>query len=241
MSAALLVLALLGIWEAICRLGDVEPLILPPPTEIAEALWVDRSLLANDLFVTGVEVLVGLVVAVLIGAAVAVAMHLSDPVRRALHPLVVGSQAIPIPVIAPLLLFVLGFGIAPKVIVVALICFFPLAIALFDGLRAPDPDQRKLLRSMGASRMQTLRLLDAPSALPRAFTGLKVAAAVSVIGAVFAEWIGSDDGLGHGLLIASGQLETARAFAATVLLFALAIALYAACSAAERRATKWNR
>ena len=241
MSAALLVLALLGAWELVCRLGGVDPLILPAPTEVAESLWVDRVLLGEDLLVTASEIVLGLALAVLLGGAVALAMHASDGVRRALHPLVIGSQAIPVPVIAPLLLFVLGFGIAPKVIVVALVCFFPLAIALFDGLRAPDPDQLKLMRSLGASKRQTLRLLELPSALPRAFTGLKVAAAVSVIGAVFAEWIGSDSGLGHGLLIAGGQLETARAFAATVLLFTLAIALYAACAAAERRATKWTR
>jgi putative hydroxymethylpyrimidine transport system permease protein len=241
MSAALLLLVLLAAWELVCRAGGVDPLILPPPSEVAEALWTDRGLLAEDLLVTTSEVVLGLALAMLVGGAVALAMHLSDPVRRALHPLVIGSQAIPVPVIAPLLLFVLGFGIAPKVIVVALVCFFPLAIALFDGLRAPDRDQLKLMRSLGASRAQTLRLLELPSALPRAFTGLKVAAAVSVIGAVFAEWIGSDDGLGHGLLIASGQLETARAFAATVLLFALAIALYAVCAAAERRTTKWTR
>jgi len=239
MSAALVVLVALGAWELVCRLGGVDPLILPAPTEVAEALWVDRGLLGEDLLVTATEVFGGLVLAVAVGAGVAVAMHLSDAVRRALHPLVIGSQAIPVPVIAPLLIFVLGFGAAPKIIVVALVCFFPLAIALFDGLRAPDPDQRKLLRSLDATRWQTLRILEVPSALPRAFTGLKVAASVSVIGAVFAEWIGSDNGLGHGLLIAGFQLQTARAFAATALLFALAIALYAACAAAERRALRW--
>ena len=153
--------------------------------------------------------------------------------RRALRPLVIGSQAVPIPVIAPLLILVLGFGLAPKVLLVALVCFFPVTINLYDGLRRVDPDARKLLRSFDATRWQSFRLLEAPAALPAAFTGLKVAAAVSVIGAVFAEWAGSDAGLGHALLTANGQLETARAFAATFLLFVLAVALYGAVRAAR--------
>ena len=152
----------------------------------------------------------------------------------------IGSQAVPVPVIAPLVILVLGFGLAPKVLLVALVCFFPIAINLYDGLRAADPDARRLLRSLQASRWQALRLVEAPAALPAAFTGLKVAAAVAVIGAVFAEWAGAESGLGHALLTANGQLETARAFAATLLLFLLAIALYGACALLERRVVDWT-
>jgi ABC-type nitrate/sulfonate/bicarbonate transport system permease component len=119
------------------------------------------------------------------------------------------------------------------------VCFFPVTVNLFDGLRAADADQRKLLRSLGASRWTAFRLLEAPAALPQAFTGMRVAAAVSVIGAVFAEWSGSERGLGHSVLISLGQLESARTFAATVLLFALAIALYGAFALAERRLVTW--
>ncbi len=180
----------------------------------------DRGLLGPDLAVTLQEVLVGLLAAVVVGAAARDRDARSRAVRRALRPLVIGSQAVPVPVIAPLLILVLGFGLAPKVLLVALVCFFPVTINLYDGLRRVDPDARKLLRSFDASRWQSFRLLEAPAALPAAFTGLKVAAAVSVIGAVFAEWAGSDAGLGHALLTANGQLETPRAFAATFLLFA---------------------
>jgi ABC-type nitrate/sulfonate/bicarbonate transport system permease component len=123
---------------------------------------------------------------------------------------------------------------------VALVCFFPVTINLYDGLRDVDPDARKLLRSLDATRWQRLRLLDAPSALPTTFTGIKIAAAVAVIGAVFAEWAGSDRGLGHTLLIANGQLETARAFAATFLLFVLAVTLYGLFSLLERRVVDWT-
>jgi putative hydroxymethylpyrimidine transport system permease protein len=239
-AAALLVLAALAGWEAIVRAGAVDPLLLPAPTAVAEALWEDRGVLASDLATTTYEVLLGLLAAVAAGVAIAVAMHLSPTIRRALRPLVIGSQAVPIPVIAPLVVLVLGFGLAPKVLLVALVCFFPVAINLYDGLRSADPDARKLLRSLDATRWQTLRMLEAPSALPAAFTGVRVAAAVAVIGAVFAEWAGSDAGLGHLLLTANGQLLTARAFAATFLLIALAVALYGAVALLERRVVDWT-
>jgi len=239
MIAALLLLAGLGAWEAIVRAGLVDDLILPAPTQVLDSLWTDRGLLASDLWVTGYEVLIGLAAAIALGAVLAVAMHLSPLARRALRPLVIGSQAIPIPVVAPLIVLVLGFGLAPKVLLVALVCFFPVAINLYDGLRDADPDARRLLRSLQASRWQALRLVEAPSALPAAFTGMKVAAAVAVIGAVFAEWAGAEQGLGHALLIANGQLATARAFAATFLLFLLAIGLYGACALLERRVVDW--
>jgi putative hydroxymethylpyrimidine transport system permease protein len=239
-TAALIVLVALAGWEALVRLGGVDELILPAPTQVLEALWDDRALLADDLAVTTWEVLLGLAAAVAAGAALGVAMHVSEPARRALRPLVIGSQAVPVPVIAPLVVLVLGFGLAPKVLLVGLVCFFPVAINLYDGLRDTDPDARKLLRSLDASRWQTLRMLEGPSALPAAFTGIKVAAAVAVIGAVFAEWSGSDSGLGHALLIANGQLETARAFAATLLLFVLAVVLYGAVAVLERRVVDWT-
>jgi putative hydroxymethylpyrimidine transport system permease protein len=240
MAAALLVLAALGAWELIVRAGVVDALLLPAPTHIAQALYEDRAILGEDLLVTGFEVALGLAGAIAVGAALALGMHLYTPVRRALRPLVIGSQAVPIPIIAPLFILVLGFGLAPKVLMVALVCFFPVTINFYDGLRDVDPDARKLLRSFDASRLQRLRLLDVPSALPAAFTGVKVAAAVAVIGAVFAEWAGSDRGLGHTLLIANGQLETARAFAATALLFVLAVALYGLFSLLERRLVDWT-
>jgi putative hydroxymethylpyrimidine transport system permease protein len=240
MAAAALVLVLLGVWELVVRLGMVDELLLPAPSHVAESLWQDRSLLGDDLLVTGYEVVLGLAAAIALGVALGLAMHVSRPVRAALRPLVIGSQAVPIPVIAPLFILVLGFGLAPKILMVALICFFPITINLYDGLRDVDPEQRKLMRTLDATRWQSLRLLEAPSALPATFTGLKIAAAVAVIGAVFAEWAGSDKGLGHALLTANGQLETARAFAATVLLFVQAIVLYGVFALLERRVVDWT-
>ena len=135
-TAALVLVALVAGWEAVVRVGGVDPLILPPPSDVLQALWEDRSLLAPDLWTTTYEVLLGLAAATVAGAALGVAMHLSPALRRALRPLVIGSQAVPVPVIAPLVILVLGFGLLPKVLLVALVCFFPITINLYDGLRA---------------------------------------------------------------------------------------------------------
>jgi NitT/TauT family transport system permease protein/putative hydroxymethylpyrimidine transport system permease protein len=241
MAAALLILALLGGWELLVRAGGVDPLLLPAPTQVVSALWNDRGLLAPDLAVTVWEVAVGLVAAIALGVALALAMHLWGPVRRALHPLVVGSQAIPMPVLAPVLILALGFGLGPKVLMVALVCFFPVTVNVYDGLlRDVDGDARKLLRALDATPWQSLRLLEAPSALPAAFTGAKVAAAVAVVGAVFGEWSGSDSGLGHLIVNANSELNSAAQFAATVLLIAEAVLLYAAFTALERRVVSWT-
>jgi ABC-type nitrate/sulfonate/bicarbonate transport system permease component len=235
---AVLLVALV-VWEAIVRAEVVDALLLPAPTSIAQSLWEDRSLLAPDLLVTTWEVVLGLFASVVLGVGLAVAMHLVPAVERALRPLVVGSQAVPIPVVAPLIVFMLGFGLAPKILLVALICFFPIVVNVADGLRDSDPEARRVLASLQASRWQRLRFLDAPSALPAGFTGMKIAAAVAVIGAVLAEWAGSTSGLGHLVLTANGQLASARAFAATVLLILEAVALYALFGALERRFVSW--
>jgi NitT/TauT family transport system permease protein/putative hydroxymethylpyrimidine transport system permease protein len=232
--------ALLAVWELVVRAGIVDALLLPAPSHVARSLWEDRSLLAPDLATTTWEVVVGLLASLVLGVALAIAMHLVPWVDRSLRPLVVGSQAVPIPVVAPVIVLILGFGLAPKILIIALICFFPVTIAIADGLRDGDPDARKLLRALHATRWQRLRFLDAPSALPSAFTGMKVAAAIAVIGAVLAEWSGSDAGLGHLLITANGQLETARAFAATALLMAEAVALYVLFAWLERRVVTWG-
>ena len=239
-APAVVLAILFAAWELVVRVGWVDELLLPAPTQVARSLWEDRSLLAPDLWTTTFEVVLGLAASLVLGVALAVAMHLVPAVDRALRPLVIGSQAVPIPVVAPLFVLVLGFGLAPKILIIALICFFPIVVNVSDGLRKSDADARKLLRSLDASPWQRLRFLDGPSALPAGFTGLKIAAAVAVIGAVLAEWAGSESGLGHILVTANGQLETARAFAATALLIFEAIALYAFFAWLERRVVTWE-
>jgi putative hydroxymethylpyrimidine transport system permease protein len=226
-------------WELVARAGAVENYLLPAPSEVAEALVDDRDLLLSDTWVTAQEVLLGFAVALALGLALAVLLHLSVVLRRAVYPLVVASQAVPVMVIAPILVIWFGFGIVPKLIVIALICFFPVVVNTLDGLRSVSRSQVKMLRTLGASRVDVFRRLEAPSALPYVFSGAKIAAAVAVIGAVFGELVGSDAGLGHAIQVGTAQLLTARVFAAVLILSLMAIALFALLSALERWLTPW--
>jgi putative hydroxymethylpyrimidine transport system permease protein len=239
MLAALLVLLGLSGWELYADLGGVDDFILPAPSQIGQALVDDRGLLWSNFTVTAGEVLLGIFVALVLGFALAVAIHFSATVRRALYPLLVGSQAVPIVVVAPLLAVWWGFGITPKLAIIALVCFFPVVVTTLDALAAVDPDQLKLMRTLDASRWQAFRFTEAPAALPAALSGAKIAVAVAVIGAVFAEYAGSSSGLGHLILQAIPQLETARAYAAVVVLAAFAVLLFCAFAFAERRLLPW--
>jgi putative hydroxymethylpyrimidine transport system permease protein len=238
-APVLVVLAFLGAWEAYARLGSVDDFILPAPSEIGRALVEDRSLLWDNLLVTAQEVGLGILVALVLGAALAVALHFSGTLRRGAYPLLVASQAVPVVIVAPLLVVWFGFGMLPKLAIIALVCFFPVVVTTLDALAAVDPDQLKLLRTLDASRWQAFRWTEAPAALPAALSGAKIAVAVAVIGAVFAEYAGSSDGLGHLMLQAIPQLETARAYAAVVLLGAFAVALFAGLALIERRLVPW--
>jgi putative hydroxymethylpyrimidine transport system permease protein len=240
LSAALLA-ALIGVWQLIASLHAVDRLLLASPADVASALGRDAGLLASNAGVTVVEVLLGLAAAVVVGAGAALAMHLSRTLRDAAYPLLIGSQAIPIVVIAPLLVLAFDYGIGPKVAIVALICFFPITVNLLDGLRSVDPEQIKLMRTLGASPTSILRKVELPSALPYLFSGLRVAATVSVIGAVFGEWAGADSGLGRLVLLGTQQLETARAYAGVLILTLMALALFLAVTVVERLAMPWRR
>jgi putative hydroxymethylpyrimidine transport system permease protein len=246
LAPAILLLALLGLWELAARTGvladvfGIEDFLVPAPSEIGEALWEDRSLLADDGWVTLKEVVLGFGLAVICGIGFAVLIHLSETARRAVYPLLVASQTIPIVILAPILVVILGFELLPKLAIIALICFFPITVNTLDGLRSVDPELIKLMRTMGAGRLQTLRRVEGPWALPYAFSGAKVAVAVSVIGAVLAESAGSSAGLGHLIDQANAQLLTARSFAALVVLSAMAIGLFALLSLVERRVVTWG-
>jgi putative hydroxymethylpyrimidine transport system permease protein len=243
---ALLLAALIGSWQLAASTGvladvlGLESFLVPSPAEIAGSLWEDRSLLADNAWVTLREILFGLGCALLAGVGCAVLMHLSRTVRDAAYPLIVASQTIPIIVISPILLVWLGFGIGPKIVVVALICFFPITVNVLDGLRSTEPDAIKLMRSLDASRWQVFRRVEAPTALPGFFTGAKIAVVLAPIGAVFGEWVGSSTGLGHLVLQDNAQLEVAREFAAVVVLSAMALVLIGLMTLIERRVVTWR-
>jgi len=237
----LLVLGLLvGLWELYVDLGGAEPLILPAPHSVAKALFDDRSLLWSNFLVTAEEVLLGILVALAAACALAIAMHFSRlTLRPAIYPLLVGSQAIPIVLIAPLLVLWLGFGLLPKLVVIALVSFFPIVVTALAGLAAVDPDLLKLMRTFDASRLRTFRHVELPSALPGVLTGAKIAVAVAVIGAVFAELAGSNSGLGYLYQQAQGQLLMPRAYAIVVILCLFAVLLFGLLTLAERFAVPW--
>jgi putative hydroxymethylpyrimidine transport system permease protein len=228
-------------WDLLADALSIEPFLIPAPSEVAQALWTDRSLLLDDAWVTLQEVVLGFALALAAGLAFATALHLSETLRRAFYPLLVASQTVPIIVVAPILVVWFGFGIGPKLAIVALICFFPITVNSLDGLRSVDPDLIKLMRTLDATRLGIFVRAEAPSALPFAFSGAKIAIAVAVIGAVFGEWSGSSAGLGHLMLQASAQLETARLFAAVVVLSVFAVGLFGLLSLLERRVAWWDR
>jgi putative hydroxymethylpyrimidine transport system permease protein len=240
LAAALLALFVLA-WQGVASLDSVDDLTLASPVETFEALRDDWSLLMDNAGVTLVEVLLGLAISTVAGISFAVAMHMFRPLRDAAYPLLVASQAIPVVVLAPIFVLAFDYGIGPKLAIVALICFFPITVNLLDGLRSVEPELLKLMRSMGASRLRTLRSVELPASLPFLFSGLKVAATVSVIGAVFGEWAGADEGLGRLVLLGNNQLQTPRVYAGIVLLTLMAIALFALVALAERLACPWNR
>jgi putative hydroxymethylpyrimidine transport system permease protein len=241
-ALAVLLLALFVLaWQGVASLESVDDLTLASPVETWQALRDDWSLLVDNAGVTLVEVLLGLAISLAAGVAFGVAMHLVRPLRDAAYPLLVASQAIPVVVLAPIFVLAFEYGIGPKLAIVALICFFPITVNLLDGLRSTPPELLKLMRSMGASRLRTLRSVELPASLPALFSGLKVAASVSVIGAVFGEWAGADEGLGRLVLLGNNQLQTPRVYAGIVLLTLMAVALFALVALAERVACPWNR
>lgn len=243
LAPMLLAGVLLGGWESYADLGGVQEQVLPAPHAVVAALWDNRSLVFHNFTVTAEEVVLGLALALAGGLALAVALHLFAPLRRAVYPLAVGSQAVPIPVIGVLLVFWWGFGIFPKLVVIALICFFPVLVTTVDGLAAVDPDQPKLLRTLDASRWQAFRFAELPAALPAALSGARIALAVGVIGAFIAETSTPTTqayaGLGREIVTDAGGFQTARAYAATAVLIAFAIACFYALALAERRLAPW--
>jgi putative hydroxymethylpyrimidine transport system permease protein len=246
-APAAVILLLLGGWELAARWDlisnalSIEDFLVPAPSDVAESLWRDRSLLADDSWVTLREVLLGFACALASGLAFALVLHLSDTLRRAFYPLLIASQTIPPVAIAPILVVWFGFGLGPKVLLIALVCFFPVTVNTLDGLRSVDPQLITMMRTLGAGRAQILGRVELPSALPFFFSGTKIAIAVAVIAAVFAEWVGAESGLGHQIFVAESQLLTARMFAAITLLGVMAIGLFGLVALIERRVVRWDR
>ncbi len=237
------IVLLLLLWEALARWGNLPEYMLPSPERVAQRGWqalLDGSLLRNAAF-TLLEVVLGMSLGVILATLLGYALARSRMLEKLLSPYLVASQAVPVVAIAPLLVIWLGPGMGSKVIICALIVFFPVLVNTIVGLRAVPKELRELMHSLRADRRQMLRYLEIPAALPVFLGGLRIGATLSVIGAVVGEFVGSDRGLGFLVNVGRGQYDTALVFVAVFSLILLAIGLYGLVVLAERRWLAWQR
>jgi putative hydroxymethylpyrimidine transport system permease protein len=240
LAPLLLLVTAVGLWELVVRATGVADYIFPAPSAVARSLVDDAGLLGSATLVTLREIALGYVLALVLGLALALVIHLSGLVRQALLPILVTSQTVPTVVLAPVLAILLGFGIGPKVVVVAIVCFFPIVLNTVDGLRGTDRELIRMMRTLDADRWSIMRRVELPGALPAVFTGARIAATYAAVGAVFGEWAGSSSGLGFLILQAQPELDTARIFAVIVVLSALAFGLYSLIGLLERVLIPWR-
>lgn len=240
------VAAIVAAWQiaaangAIAEALSIEPILVPSPAEVADALWNSRTLLLENAWVTLREILIGLAIGVLLGIALSVLMRFFRTLRDAVYPLAVALQAVPIVVIAPILVIWFGYGIWPKVIIVALACFFPITVSTLDGFRSVDPEAVKMMRTLDASRWTIFRRVEAPTALPSFFSGAKIAVAIAPIVALFAELVGSNSGLMRLIVEDNNNFNEARVFAAAVVLAAIGVVLVGLTALAQRLVVTWR-
>jgi ABC-type nitrate/sulfonate/bicarbonate transport system permease component len=238
LSVAVSVVAL---WELAVRVFHPRPDLLPAPSRVWSSGWADRTRLWDNLVPTLQETLIGLALAFVVAAVVAGILDFFPRIGQALLSLFVGAQAVPIVAVAPLMVIWFGFGMLPKVILIIVATFFPLTIAILEGLRSADGEATRLLRSLGANRFQVLWHLRLPSSLPFVFTGLRVVTSYAVTAAIFAEYVGSEQGLGIYLLLAKNSLRTDLVFAVVIVVVVCSVALFAATDALERLVAPWQR
>lgn len=233
--AVIAVVALLLIWELASVSGLVPRYMLPSPVDVGKAFCRDLPVLGSNLLVTLQEAFYGLALGVAIGFVFAVAMDAFDVLYRAFYPILVITQTIPTVAIAPLLVLWFGYEMTPKIVLIILVTFFPVTVGLLDGFKAADRDAIGLMRSMGATRWQIFRYIKCPSALPQFFSGLRLAAAYSVVGAVISEWLGGFSGLGVYMTRVKKAFAFDKMFAVIFLISAVSLLLMALVDLAERK------
>ncbi|CAB1062643.1 Hydroxymethylpyrimidine ABC transporter, transmembrane component [Olavius sp. associated proteobacterium Delta 1] len=236
----LIAIALLAVWESACRSFDVPDFILPTPSRIATVAVVQASILLPHAGITALEVLIGIMISLMVAVPLSIVMFAHPSVENALAPFLVASQAVPVFAIAPLLVVWLGYGIASKVLMAAIIIFFPITVNLLEGLKSCDHEYRKLFQLMGAGFWKTLRLLYWPWALPHFFAGLKVGVSVATIGAVIGEWVGAQQGLGYLMIQANARLNVDMVFAAILWLSGMGLSLWVFVGFLERKVITWK-
>jgi ABC-type nitrate/sulfonate/bicarbonate transport system permease component len=239
--ALLLVLAGLVVWQLAVDVSGVRPQVLPSPLRVVEQGWAYRAALWTNTVPTLQVTAVGFAVSLAVGWAIAVTVDFVPWLRRALTPLLVASQTVPIVAVAPLLIIWFGFGLLPKVVVIALVTFFPIAIGLIEGFAATDRQATNLLRSMGASRLDQFRYVRLPGAMPSFFTALRIGITYAVTGAIFAEYVGATAGLGIFMQVQKNSFRTDLVLAAVVVTAAVSVTLFALTYLVQRVVAPWSR
>ncbi|MCZ2258123.1 ABC transporter permease [Sporosarcina sp. G11-34] len=235
------IILLLISWEIAGRLFAIPVWLLPVPTHIGQEAIQGWALYSNHIFSTITLTLIGYAIGSIIGLAVAILLFRLPILQEAFYPLLILSQNIPIIVLAPLLVIWFGFGILPKLIIIVLVCFFPITIAALDGLRQTDRDLLHYMKMTGATNRQIFWKLQWPFALPSIFSGLKIAGTYSVMGAVISEWLGASKGIGVYMTYASSSFKTDRVFVAIFLIMILSLTFFAIIALIERWFLKWQR
>ncbi|HEY1389685.1 MAG TPA: ABC transporter permease [Ktedonobacterales bacterium] len=237
--ALALLAALVLLWQWYASQPDIDAHILPTPLAVWGVMVGQRDILWQHMLVTLQETLIGFALALAAGVAFGTLIDFSPWLRRAFYPLLVASQTIPIFTLAPLLVLWFGFGLVSKSIVVLLVCFFPIVVALADGLRSADPELVRLFRAFGAGPVRIFWSVRLPGALPSLFSGVRIAIAYSVIGAIFGEYVGASAGLGFYMQLKQHSFATAGVLASIVVTALLSIALFASVAIVERLALPW--
>jgi ABC-type nitrate/sulfonate/bicarbonate transport system permease component len=229
------VAALLLLWQMVCSLGWVPGYMLPSPVQVVQAFLSELPLLFENSLITLQEAFLGLLLGVTVGFLAAVLMDAFEVLYKAFYPLLILTQTIPSVAIAPLLVLWFGYGMTPKIVLIVISTFFPVTVGLLDGFRSADRDAIGLLRSMGANRLQIFRHIKFPSALPQLFSGLRIAAAYSVVGAVISEWLGGFGGLGVYMTRVKKAFAFDKMFAVIFLISAISLALMALVELAQKK------
>jgi ABC-type nitrate/sulfonate/bicarbonate transport system permease component len=239
--ALIVVGVMLVAWELYVAWSGISPIVLPAPTRIVAALVDYRDLALRHTLPTLWETVVGFAISVAAAVGVAVVMDQVGVIRRALYPILVASQTVPILAIAPLMIIWFGFGLLPKILVIVLVTFFPIVVALLDGFARTEPEATDLLRTMGATDRQVFLKVRLPTALPSFFTGLRISITYAVIGAVFGEYVGAYEGLGIWMQLSKNAFRTDLVFVAILITAALSIGLFVAVGLLERLVIPWYR
>ncbi len=234
-----IIVLILLIWEGASRRSIDLSRVLPPPSEILTTLFQNIQVLWQHTRITLFEALTGFVISIILAVLLAILMDGIEVIRKALYSILITTQTVPILVIAPLLIMWFGFGYLPKILIVILVCFFPITISLLEGLQSVDKEMLNLLKSMGASRLQCYRLVKLPAAMPNFFAGLKISGTYSIMGAIIGEWVGGKDGLGVYMMRVRHSFAIDKVFATIVIISLLSIALIKIIEIAESKMMPW--